>query len=97
MEPIDFKHSNKTLQAPDPKATEEQYGDAVTEIVELPVWTDGIHCVSCWKMSWREPPGRARIIVGRWVHLDCHRASRGRPRGWRTRPLSRPFCSLARA
>lgn len=66
MEPIDFKHSNKELQAPDEEATRQQYGDAVTDIVALPVWTDGIQCVSCWKMSWRER--LSALLFGRcWV------------------------------
>ena len=26
----------------------------VTDIAELPVWTDGEQCVSCWRLTWRE-------------------------------------------
>jgi hypothetical protein len=51
MKPTNFKYSNKTLQPP---------GDVlfsktdVAGIDPLPVWTDGMQVVSCWKLSRRE-------------------------------------------
>lgn len=45
MTPTTFPQSNKTLKAPPGKEA---------EIVELPIWTDGQQCVSCYRLSWRE-------------------------------------------
>ena len=59
MEPIKFKESNRELQAP--KGLEE-------EVNPLPVWADGIQCVSCWRPTWRE---RLSILLfGRvWLNV----------------------------
>jgi len=46
MKPIEFEYANRLL---DPSG--HMYSENVTEIVPLPVWTDGEQCVSCWKMS----------------------------------------------
>ncbi len=45
MTPVTFTESNKTLKAPPGKEN---------EIIELPIWTDGKQCVSCYKLSWAE-------------------------------------------
>ncbi len=63
MKPINFEHSNKTLTP-----SQKPYGGDVREVVDLPVWTDGIHCVSCSKMSIRERI--SALIFGRtWIDL----------------------------
>jgi len=46
MEPIQFKEANKTLTKPQ-GMTDEQCGN-------LPTYSDGVQCISCWKMTWRE-------------------------------------------
>ena len=61
MEPIEFKHSNITLNPP-PK------NDSGIEIIAIRAWTDGSECVSCWRMSWRER--FAALIFGKvWLSL----------------------------
>lgn len=61
MKPINFKHSNITLQP-----SGKTYSDNVTKVTELPIWTDGEQCLSCWKMSWRER--FSSLIFGRvWI------------------------------
>nr|DAN12625.1 MAG TPA: hypothetical protein [Caudoviricetes sp.] len=50
MKPIDFKQSTKVLQR-SPDMTDD-------ERASLPVWSDGMQCVSCWKPSLSE-----RILV----------------------------------
>jgi hypothetical protein len=50
MKPTNFPNANKVL-----KATPGQEG----EVIDLHVWSDGQHCVSCWKMSWRD---RIRVL-----------------------------------
>jgi hypothetical protein len=49
MKPVSFKHQNKVLR---PGHT--VYSEDVTSVVDLPVWTNGEQCVSCWQMSWQE-------------------------------------------
>jgi len=46
MLPIKFKEANKTLLKPESMTDEE--------CRSLPVFTDGVACVSCWKLSWKE-------------------------------------------
>lgn len=46
MNPINFKHSNKTLLKPE-NMTEE-------ECDSLHVYVDGTSCLSCWQMNWKE-------------------------------------------
>ena len=46
MNPINFKEATKVLRKPK-NMTDEECGP-------LPVYTDGINCVSCWKMSFKE-------------------------------------------
>lgn len=62
MEPIDFKQSNMTLTAP----------GAMPDCGDLPVYTDGKQCVSCWKMSFKE---RIKVLfTGRvWLGVIGHR------------------------
>ena len=63
MKPVQFKDSNKMLQLSD-----AQYSGNVIDVSELPVWTDGEQCVSCWKMSFRER--LSALIFGRiWLSL----------------------------
>jgi hypothetical protein len=42
MEPIEFKEQTKTLMGGSP------------DIAALPVWTDGMDCLSCWKPTFKE-------------------------------------------
>ena len=46
MNPINFKEATKVLRKP-ANMTDEECGP-------LPIYTDGINCVSCWKMSFKE-------------------------------------------
>ena len=46
MQPISFPQATKTL-GPPKGMTKEECGD-------LPVFTDGMQCISLWKMTWRE-------------------------------------------
>ena len=46
MKPIKFLQANKNLIRPSNMSSEE--------CTSLWVYTDGIQCTSCWKMSWRE-------------------------------------------
>ena len=63
MEPTTFKYANKVLQP-----SGQEYSANVTEIVPLPIWTDGEQCVSCWKMSLRER--LSALLFGRaWLAL----------------------------
>ena len=50
MKPANFPEANKVLTAPPSHEDDVQ---------DLHVWSDGEHCVSCWKMSWRD---RIRIL-----------------------------------
>lgn len=75
MKPIKFKQANKNLLKPDNMTDKE--------CSSLWVYTDGKHCVSCWKMSLRQRI--AALIFGKvWlcvlsgstqppVWLDCDR------------------------
>jgi len=49
MKPIDFKYSNCVL-----KQSDAEYSENVESVVDLPVWSDGEQCVSCWKLTFRE-------------------------------------------
>jgi len=61
MEPINFKHSNITLNPPNPN-------NAGIEIDAIRAWTDGKQCVSCWRLTWRER--FAALIFGKaWLGL----------------------------
>lgn len=59
MEPIHFPEENKMLLAPESKE----------DLIDpLPVWTDGKHTVSCWRMTWRDR--LSALLFGRvwlWV------------------------------
>ena len=43
MRPIKFRHANLTLKGP-------KGGN----IQDLPAWSNGTYCVSCWRMTWRD-------------------------------------------
>ena len=62
MEPIDFKQSNMKLTAP----------GSIPDCGDLPVYTDGKQCISCWKLSIKE---RIKILfTGRvWLDVIGHR------------------------
>lgn len=49
MKPSEFKHANRHLM---PSGAE--YGENVTGVEPLHVWTDGEQCLSLWRPSWRE-------------------------------------------
>jgi hypothetical protein len=60
MKPIPFAQSNKTL-GPPPGMTNEECGS-------LPIYNDGVYCVSCWQMSWRER--LSALFFGKvWLHV----------------------------
>ena len=46
MTPIKFKEANRNLSKP-PNMTD-------AECSSLWVYSDGIQCISCWKMSWKQ-------------------------------------------
>lgn len=46
MEAIKFKQANKKLLKPDSMTDEE--------CKPLWVFTDGVQCISCWKMNWKQ-------------------------------------------
>ena len=46
MIPINFKEATKVLRKPD-SMTDEECGS-------LAVFSDGVQCVSCWKMTFKE-------------------------------------------
>ena len=58
MKPIDFKQSTKVLQR-----SSEITDDGCAS---LPVWSDGMQCVSCWKPSLSE---RISLVFGGQVWL----------------------------
>lgn len=60
MQPQPFPEANRVLKAP-PTMTEEECG-------ELPVFTDGRECISCWKPTWQE---RLSILLFGKVWLFC--------------------------
>jgi len=63
MKPVPFGYSNRTLQP-----GSQQYSGNVTGVDQLPVWTDGEQCVSCWTMSLRER--LCALVFGRvWLAL----------------------------
>lgn len=63
MEPVPFRYQNRVLQP-----SGKEYSENVTEVVPLPVWTDGEQCVSCWRMSWRER--LSALLFGRvWLAI----------------------------
>lgn len=58
MRPDNFPESTKTLTAP----------PNMPECGELPVWTNGEQCVSCWRPTWRER--LSVLLFGRvWVAI----------------------------
>lgn len=63
--PINFKEA---LVVPQPSGA--KYSGSVSEVVPLPVWTDGEQTVSCWKLSLRER--FLALVFGRvWVSMLC--------------------------
>jgi hypothetical protein len=61
MRPVAFEHANRTLQP-----SGAQYSENVESVQELPIWTDGEQCVSCWRMSWLER--LCALVFGRvWI------------------------------
>lgn len=58
MKPIDFKQSTKVLQRSSDMTDDE--------CAALPVWSDGMQCVSCWKLSLSE---RISLVFGGKVWL----------------------------
>lgn len=57
MKPVKFKEHNRVLTAP--KGKEEEVG-------ELPIWTNGVQCVSCWELDDAEV---AEIVKNKSVWL----------------------------
>lgn len=52
LKPINFKNANRKLYAPSGV-------EGCNSKISLPVWTDGVQCVSCWKCSFLD---RLRIL-----------------------------------
>lgn len=46
MKPVHFKEVTNVLAKPASMTDDE--------CSSLPIYTDGVECVSCWKMSWKE-------------------------------------------
>lgn len=46
MKPVKFKEANKNLLKPNDMTDEE--------CSSLWVYSDGVVCISCWKMSWKD-------------------------------------------
>jgi hypothetical protein len=46
MKPIAFKEATNVLQRPESMSA--------SECGPLAVWSDGMQCVSCWRLTWRE-------------------------------------------
>ena len=60
MEPMQFKQANKNLLKPE-SMTDEECGN-------LPVFTDGVQCISLWKMTWKER--LLALLFGKlWVYV----------------------------
>lgn len=58
MKPTKFPQANRNLGAP----------RGMPDVRDLPVWSDGNECVSCWKMTWRER--FSALIFGRvWLRV----------------------------
>jgi len=49
-EPINFVHSNLLLKPP----KKQNYSKNIESVVDLPAWSDGEQCVSCWRPTVRE-------------------------------------------
>lgn len=78
MEPINFKEATMTLTAP----------SSMPDTGDLPVYTDGKQCVSCWKPTWKE---RLSILVHGRIYLGVM-GKRTQPPVWiaGTCPFFRP-------
>lgn len=58
MYPVDFPESNRTLNAP----------EGMSDCKPLEIYTDGVKCVSCWKLSIIERV--SAVIFGRvWIYV----------------------------
>ncbi len=60
MKPLEFEQQSAILAKPN-NMTDEECGS-------LPIYSDGVYCVSLWRMSWRERLsslffGRAWLLV----------------------------------
>lgn len=62
LKPINFKNANRKLYA-------TSGVEGCNSKISLPVWTDGVQCVSCWKCSFLD---RLRILfTGRvWARKE---------------------------
>jgi len=63
MNPVGFKESNQTLKAP----------SDMPSCKDLPVFSNGEMCISCWRLSWKERLialvwGRAWLLVWGKTH-----------------------------
>jgi hypothetical protein len=57
MKPVDFAEANRTLKAPCATST---------NVASLRAWTDGVHCISRWRPTWRD---RLRVLFGAPIWL----------------------------
>jgi hypothetical protein len=66
VEPSRFKEQNGSLGAP--QNFDPEQSEAASEIVSLPVFSDGEQCISLWRMSWRER--LSALLFGRvWLQV----------------------------
>lgn len=57
MTPKNFKQANRILKGPDG-----------SDIQDLPSYTDGQQCISCWALTWRER--LTLLLTGRvWLYV----------------------------
>ncbi len=61
MKPIKFPESNRELGKPS-NMTDEQCGS-------LPVFTDGVQCISLWKLTWKE---RLQVLFNGKIWLGVY-------------------------
>ena len=59
LEPFKFPEANRNLVKPANMTDEECHS--------LWVYTDGVDCISCWKLSWRE---RLNVLLHGKIWLD---------------------------
>ena len=70
MKPIKFKEGNKNLLKPHSMTDEE--------CLDLPIFSNGVDCISKWKMSWRE---RLHCLFMGWIWLSV-RSGKTQPPVW---------------
>ncbi|UHG91783.1 hypothetical protein [Spirosoma oryzicola] len=65
MLPIDFKGRNRILHGP-----RDEQGNPTTDILNLPSFTNGRYCISCWELN-DEEKRDLQASKALWIHLCC--------------------------